>query len=160
MRSPRDNVSMGCAGLVAGTGATVSTGNALPYQVDGRTYFKAATANVAFALKANATIAAVLAASQAMCLFLHLDTAGNLTYSCAQKPDGTVRVVGSATAASYTPGAFEWPQEDKGFACIGAIKITTNASGAFTVGTTALGAANTTATFYNAGDDYGVAIPF
>ena len=65
----------------------------------------------------------------------------------------------STTGAGYQAFDIEWPQEYATLCCIGAVKITTNASGSFTIGTTALGAANTTATFYNVANDYGVSIP-
>lgn len=154
MQTARDNVSMGCAGLAIATTTTLfKTLNALAFGIGGRSFQKAATDNIPLALKSGATAMAVMAASQVVVLFIHIDTAGTVTYSVS-----TVRA--NSTAAAYVPGAVEWPQEDTGFACIGAIKVTTNASGAFTLGTTAFGAANTTATFYNVGGDYGVAIPY
>lgn len=154
MITGRDNSSLGCAGLATATTTTLfKTLNALAYGIDGRSYQKAATDNIPLALKAGASAMAVMAASQVVVLFIHLDTAGTVTYSVS-----TVRA--NSTAAGYTAGGVEWPQEDKGFACIGAIKITTNASGAFTLGTTAFGAANTTVTYYNVASDYGVAIPY
>ncbi len=153
MHTPRDNYSLGCAGLATGTTTTLSNANAFPYQIDGRSYQKAAALNVAPALKTGSPAFVALAANQSTCFFAHIDPAGTITLTQG-------KVGSSSTAAGYQAGAFEWPQEDKGFACIGAIKVTTNATGAFTVGTTAFGAANTTVTYYNAGDDYGVAIPY
>lgn len=160
MQTSRDNHSFGCAGLVAGTGATVSIANAMAYAIAGRTYQKAAATNVAFALKTGGVALPVLAASQIGCIFLWLDTAGALTYSSATTSVGVARVAINSTAAGYAAGGFEWPQDEAAYACIGAIRIATNASGAFTIGTTALGAANTTAVFHNVGGDYGVSIPF
>lgn len=160
MHTARDNYSLGSAGLVAGTTSTISVANAVAYCIAGRSYLKAAALNVVLALKTGGVALPVLAANQASVIFLFLDAAGALTYSAAAKSDGTARVGVSATGASYLPGAFEWPQEEAGFAIIGAVKITTNASGAFTIGTTALGAANTTATFYNVANDLGVSVPF
>lgn len=156
MHTVRDNYALGCAGLAEGTNAnTFKTSNNLHYQIDGRSYFKAATDNVAFALQAQTPAASIvpLVASQVACLFIMIDPAGALTYKqSTAKP--------STTASTYQPGAFEWPQEDKGFACIGAIKIATNASGAFTAASTDLGASNQTVTYYNTATDYGVSIPY
>lgn len=163
MHSMRDNYSLGCAGLVAGTGATISIANAMTYQLAGRSFLKAATANVALAVKASGLTAVlpVLAASQIGCIFLFLDAAGNLTYSSACTPMGVAIVKVNVTAASgYVAGAFEHPPEEAGFVCVGAVKITTTAAGTFTIGTTALGAANTTAVFHNFATDMGVSVPF
>lgn len=156
MHTMRDNYSLGCAGLGVGTtGATLKTVNAVAYQIDGRSFLKAATDNIAFALFVQVPAAAIvpLAASQVGVFFIMIDTAGNITYKQSASKSGV-------TAAGYSAGAFEWPQEDKGFACLGAIKVATNASGAFTAATTLLSAANQTVTYYNVGNDLGVAIPY
>lgn len=153
MLTPRDNYSLGCAGLVAGTTSTISIGNAMAFGIAGRTFQKAAAANVVPALRTGATAAVALTLNQACVFWWWLDTAGALTYSQSD-------VRNSATHAQYVPGAFGMPGEEAGYTLIGAVKITTNASGAFTIGTTAMGAANTTATFYNFGLDYGVPITF
>ena len=88
------------------------------------------------------------------CFFVLADINGNIFYK--QNP----KSASSSSAANYQPGAFEWPQEDKGFAILGAFKVATNASGAFTAGTTSLAAANQVVTYYNAGNDLGVPIPY
>jgi len=160
MLTQRDNYSLGCAGLVAGTGATISVANALPFVIDGRSFQKAVATNVAFALRSGGVALPALTASQIGCVFMFLDTAGALTYESAKTVQGVADVRANTTSQSYVPGAFQWPDDIAGFACIGAVKIATNASGAFTIGTTALGAANVTSTFYNAAVDYGKPIPF
>lgn len=153
MHTKRDNYSGGCAGLATGTTTTISVANAFAFAIAGRAYQKAAALNFAPALRTGATAFVALAASQSTVFYVWIDIAGAVTLT--QGKVGT-----SATASGYQAGAFEWPQDDSAYACIGAIKVTTNASGVFTVGTTAFGAANTTVTYYNVMDDYGVAIPY
>jgi hypothetical protein len=156
MHTQRDNYSLGCASLAAGTGAgTIKTQAILHYALGGRTYVKAVTDNIALALQTQvpALTNTAMAASQVSVYFLFLDSAGAVSFKQSAIKSGT-------TAASYTPGAFEWPADDGLFTCFGAMKIATNASGVFTAGTTALNATGVTPTFYNVGDDYGVPIPY
>ncbi len=163
MFTKRDNLSLGCAGLGAGSNAgTFKTTNGFSYQIDGLCYFKGPTDNIAFTpmTRTPAITAPALGASAITVLFVSVDKAGNFFY----EPPPHVGQYGQGligkTGAGYTGGAVEWPQETKGMAVIGGIKIETNGSGAFTAGTTGLGAANQTVTFYNVGADYGVALPF
>jgi hypothetical protein len=156
MHTQRDNYSLGCAGLASGTGAgTVKTQNILHYALAGRTYVKAVTDNIALAVQTAVpvNVNTALAASQVAVFFLFLDSAGAMSFKQSAIKNNT-------TAAGYVPGAFEWPADDGLFTCIGAMKIAVNASGVFTAGTTALNATGVTPTFYNVGDDYGVAIPY
>ena len=163
MQSKRDNLCDTSAGLAAGgTAGTVGIGNAFSYQIAGRIYQKAAAASVTLTPKPGTTALAVPANSTQV-LFLSVDPAGNVVYEQAR---GQVAASGykqgllaSNTAAGYAPGAYEWPQEDAGYALIGAVKIATNASGAFTPGVTSLGASNQVVTYYNVGQDLGVCIP-
>lgn len=157
MITTRDNMSLGCAGLGVGTaGATIKTTNVLHFLVQGLAYAKAVTDNIALTMmtKVPAVPAVALAASQVAVFFVSVKAS-----------DGSIvleqsKVAGSATAAGYQPGAFEWPAETPGFAIIGAFKVATNASGAYTLGTTLNSAANQTVTYYNAAFDYGVPIPY
>lgn len=158
MLTKRDTMSLGCAGMaVAGTPAlsAFKVTNILHYLIAGLAYIKAATDNIAWAIFVATPALAFtsLAASQQSVFFFFIDAAGAITVM-----QGKV-VVGS-TGASYVPGAFEWPGDDPTRACIGAVKVNCNASGAFVPGTTALNAANMTVTFYNAAFDYGVPIPY
>lgn len=158
MLTQRDNFSLGCAGLGAGTVAgTFKTTNPVAYQIDGRTFFKAAATDLAWTLFPEPGTPALvsLAANQAAVYFVLIDTAGVLYVKNA--PRNAV-VVGPG-GGGYTPGGAEWPQEDKGYAVLGAIRVVTGAAGAFVPGTTGLGAANQTVTYYNAGPDLGVGIP-
>ncbi len=167
MQTKRDNLSLGSAGLAAGTGAgTVKTQAAFAYEIAGRSFNKAATDNIALTPmpKTPAQTALAVPANRTQVLFLSIDAAGNVVYEQARTAlvdAGIARGLGSSgTAAGYTPGAYEWPLESNGYAMFGAVKIATNAAGAFTPGTTSLGAANQTVTFYNCAADYGVAIPY
>lgn len=156
MLTKRDNYSLGCAGMaVAGTPAlsAYKITNILAYLIAGLTYIKAATDNIAWTLLTGQSAFVALAASQQSVFFFWLDSAGNARVT--QGP-----VVASANASTYRAGFFEWPSDLAGYACIGAAKVACNASGAFTPGTTALNAANMTVTYYNAGPDYGVGIPY
>lgn len=164
MQTKRDNLSLGAAGLAAGTTAgTFKTQNVFPYEIAGRSFSKAVTDNIAFTPKAGQTALAV-PANRTQVYFLSVDAAGNVVYEQARTAlvdAGITRGLGSSnTAAGYTPGAYEWPLESNGYAMFGAVKVATNASGAFTPATTSLAAANQTVTFYNVAADYGVAIPY
>ena len=157
MQTKRDNMSLGAAGLAEGTNAgTLKTSNILHYIVKGRAYIKAVTDNIAFALMTKVPALAILplTASQVGVFFISVrQSDGALVYEqSASKP--------SATGAGYQAGAFEWPSEVEGHALIGAIKVATNASGAFTAATTDLGAANQTVTYYDVAVDYGIPIPY
>ncbi len=155
MHTQRDNYSLGCAGLSAGTAGSVSIGNILHYQIAGRTYVKAATANIALSLLASVPAVATqnLGNNQVTCLFFYIDAAGTVTY----KQNPTLRT--GAAGAGYASGGFEWPLEEPNHAIIGAVKVSAGAAQTFTVGTTVFGTANT-ATFYNVGNDLGVPIPY
>ena len=163
MQSKRDNLCVGTAGLgIGGTPSQVAIGFDFPYQIAGRTFRKAATASVPLVPRAG-TAPLSVPANSTQVLFFHVDPAGNVTYSQARQVVVSVGIMAglqpSLSAPGYTPGAIEWPQEDAGFAVIGAVKIATNATGAFVPGTTAFNAANQVATFYNVSQDLGVPIP-
>ena len=171
MLTKRDNMSLGCAGLaVAGTPANgaFKLTNALTYLIAGLCYLKAATDNIA-QVQLPAAVGGLpfvnLGANQQTCIFVSIDVNGNLFLHQAARTapaqlGASVFLPASITSSGYQSGAFEWPAEAKGYAVIGAIKIATNASGAFVFGTTTLSAANQTVTYYNAAVDYGVAVPY
>lgn len=166
MLTKRDNLSLGSAGLAAGTGAgTFKTQQILDYMIAGRAYQKAVTDNIAFVLrvKTPAEVVVNVPANKTQVYFLLIDAAGAITFTQARQSVADAGVLrgmpGSATAANYQASALEWPLEESGTACIGAIKVATNASGAFIPATTSLGAANQTVTYYNVAGDYGVPIP-
>lgn len=149
----RDNVSLGNAGIAEGTNAnTYKTSNILHYRIAGQAYVKAATDNVAFAARSGTSFTA-LTASKVSVFFVLIDAAGTLVMRQSAVKD-------SATAQTYQAGAFEWPAEEDNYAVIGAIKVATNASGAFTATSTDLGASNQTVTYFNAAGDYGVPITY
>lgn len=170
MLTKRDNMSLSAAGLAGGSVATsgqFKTSNNLNYIIAGLAYFKAPTDNIAqVALPRSPAVAlGNLGANQVTCIFVSIDVAGNLFFEQNQRAPAvlggsTVYLPPSATGAGYNIGTFEWPSETKGYALIGAIKVATNATGAFVFGTTALNAANQVTTFYNVAADYGVPIPF
>lgn len=156
MRTVRDNFSHGNAGLAAGTNSgTFKTTNNAGSTIAGRASLKAATDNIAFSamVKTPAVPFVNLAASQQCAFFVSLDAAGNVV-------EEQSKIAPSTTGAGYVKGAWEWPAETPTYACIGAIVVSCNASGAFTPGTTSLGAGNQTVTYVNAGPDYGVPITY
>jgi len=166
MLTKRDNLSLGSAGLAVGTGAgTFKTVTPFAYMIAGRSYEKAATDNIAMTMrvKSPAEVPVAVPASKTQVYFLMIDAAGAVTYTQARTSvadSGAVRgMAGSSTAANYQASAYEWPLEEPNAAIFGAIKVATNASGAFTPGTTSFGAANQTVTYYNVAGDYGVPIP-
>jgi hypothetical protein len=148
MHTLREAHSLGCAGLAEGTNAnTFKTSNILHYSINGRTYVKAATDNVAFSAGHNA-----LAAGQKCAFFVFIDSAGNLT---------TVQsaIVPNTESTSYRGGAWEWPQViDK--ACIGAIVVDATVAAVFVPNTTDLGAANVVDTYHNVGLNLGAPVTY
>lgn len=167
MLTKRDNSSLGCAGLaVAGTptNGQFKTSNILHVQADGQSYVKAATDNIAQVVFPPFTIAALAAAaigaSKTLLLWIHMRVSDGALFMEPASKAGALFAPAGATGSGYVPGVFEPPQETRGYVLIGAIKIVTNASGAYTPGTTSLAAANQTVTYYNFGSDYGVPIPY
>lgn len=166
MLTKRDNFALGCAGVgIAGTPAlsAIKTTNALAVQIDGQTYQSAATDNRAFTI-IPATISppaafVSLAASKSSCFFVWLNPAGTAYVEQVTKV-GVAFVPASVTGSGYAAGIFEWPMDRPGYALIGAIKVVTNASGAFVPATTSLAAANQTVTYYNVGPDLGLGVPY
>lgn len=152
MQTPRDSYALGAALLAEGTNAnTYKTTAALPYVVEGRTYSKAATDNIAFAAFTGTSFTA-LAAKQTCAFFFMIDAAGAIT--AIQSP-----IVPSTAGTGYRAGAWEWPERPS-HACIGALVVRTDNAATFTAGSTDLGAADVVDTFYDNAGDYGRPITY
>lgn len=148
----RDNYSLGSAGLAEGTNAnTFQVANIVHYVINGRSYRKAVTDNIAFAA-GTFTAFVTQAAQKIAAYFFFIDTAGAITVKQSAQ-------VANAQVAGYVAGAFDWPDEPN-LACIGAMLLTTNTAATFTPGSTDLGAADVVDVFHNAGPDYGVPIQY
>lgn len=143
----RDNACLQAAALAIGTTTSkVNTGAAVSFTVNGRTYAKAATADL-FTLAGTS-----LAARQACAFFLLLDAAGTASVQQSAIVEASTS---TSTTARYLAGAWDWPDPvDK--CVIGAVVITNGAS-AFVPGTTAL---TTIGSYVNAGPDYGTPITY
>ncbi len=142
MTPTRDNYALTSAGIAEGTNAnTILHANPITAVIEGRTVYKAAADNIAFAAHPGTTFT-TLAALQTCAFFHMLSPAGAITQiQSAVKP--------SSLASTYTPGVWEWPARE-GFACIGATVIRTDGSATFTAGSTDLGATNVVDTHLNA----------
>lgn len=139
----RENACLSAAGLAEGTNAnTFKTTYAISYNIGGRTYYKAATDNLAF------SAGTALAAKQVCVFFVMIDSAGTVTTEQST-------IYANATAASgYKKVAFEWPNPATK-ACIGAIRVVTNNAATFTPTSTDLGATDVVDTFFDVALDYG-----
>lgn len=122
-------VSLSAAGLAAGTTTgTFKTTNTLTYTSNGAFKSKNATDNLTF------STGTALGASQACLFAVWIDASGTVTTS-----QGPIQTAGdpcpvpSQTKANTT--------------LVGLIKVTTSSSGAFTPGTTGLGASGVTAAY-------------
>jgi hypothetical protein len=152
MKTSRDNMSLGSAGLAEGTNAnTFQLAALLHFVIAGRAYRKAITDNIAMAVFPGTAFVA-LANHQVCTLFVMIDAAGTVTILQSA-------IKTASTGAGYVPGAFEWPGDYPDHACIGAIKVQTAAT-TFTPAATDLGAANVTDTYYDVAVDYGKPIPY
>lgn len=138
----RDSYCVTAGGIAEGTNAnTFKTTYAVTAVVDGRSVYKAATDNIAYAAHTGTSITAL--AAKETCAFFYM-----------MNPSGTVTVIQSAIVpssaqTSYAAGAWEWPNRE-GFACIGATVIRTDNSATFTAGSTDLGASDVVDTHYDA----------
>lgn len=141
----RDNFCLSAAGIAEGTNAnTFKTTYAITYVINGRTYYKGATDNLAF------SAGTALAAKQACVFFVLIDSAGTVTTSQSA-------IVANASGSGYVPTAFEWPNPaDK--AVIGAIRVSTNNSATFTPAGTDLSATDVVDTAFDVAVDYGTPI--
>jgi hypothetical protein len=117
------------------------------YNISGRGYLKAATANLSFS--AGHTALAVL---QMCAFFVMLDSSGNVT---------TVQsaIVPGTRAVGYKTGAWDWPISST-LCCIGAIIVETRNAATFTPNTTDLGATDVIDTYANVVLDYGQPVTY
>lgn len=136
--------------------ATVKSTGAINYCIDGIFYTKAALAAQSIAVthdfqgnpvSASAISSYVLPAGKTMYLLLCLNAAGTVavvqgSYEGQSIPNGTDK-------AKVLVGNGDIPAEPAGYTAIGLIKITTAGAATFTPGTTALDAANVTATYHD-----------
>lgn len=154
MSSSKDRNSrvFGCAGLAEGTNAnTFKITNAFAAEIEGRTYQKAATDNLAFSAGHTS-----LAAKQICAFYVWMDTALAITTTQSA-------VASNSQAVGYQKGAFEWPSEvptGTHKVCIGAIVVDAQNAAVFVPNTTDLGAADVVDTYHNVGGDYGVPITY
>lgn len=144
--SKRDNPCLSAAGLASGiTPAKVKTTNATSYNINGRTFNKAATDD--FWTLAGA----VMAAGQVQVIWLYINAAGTASVEASALKSASTS---TSLTDRYVPGAFDWPDPiDK--SVVGAVVIT--ATGPFTPGTTSTA---TQCVFVNAGPDYGTPITY
>lgn len=151
-------VCLGAAGLAEGTNAnTIQTGNTVAYTIDGRFYSKSATDNIAISYTGATVYQAAAGGIQAV--------NGGFTGGV----NGSTRLylvcLNSAGAVSIVPGkivdsaalaagevSLDFPSAPKGVCPIGAIKVALTAGTTFTPGSTDLGAAGVTDTYYDLAD--------
>lgn len=148
----RKSYSLGCAGLAEGTNAnTFKTSNILHYVINGRSYVKAATDNIAFAADGTITSAFVQQTAKKVAVyFAFIDAAGAITWTQSTQYDNSQQ-------PGYVARGFDWPVlADK--ACIGALKIDCQNSATFTPASVDLSATDVVDTFYNVADDYGTPV--
>ena len=117
------------AGLAEGTNAqTIQFANALSFSIAGQLYLKAATNNIAMTAAAQQAIST-------FCLYLvTMDSAGTVTITKGAE-------LGTDTAVL--------PARPANNAVVAAFKVATDGATTFTSGTTDLGAAGITATYYD-----------
>lgn len=153
MQTSRDNMSLGSAGLAEGTNAnTFQIAALLHFLIGGRAYRKTITDNIAMVAFTGTSFTA-LGNNQVCALFVMINAAGTVTI--LQSPIKT-----ASTGNGYVPGALEWPGDIDGFACIGAIRVTTGAAGTFTPGGTDLSAAGVTGQYHDVAMDYSKPITY
>jgi hypothetical protein len=150
MISIRTSFSLGAAGLAEGTNAnTFKTSNILHYVINGRSYVKAATDNIAFAAHSSSALVALAAKKTAVFFFL-INAAGTITVIQGTTSPAT-------TEQDYVSRGIDWPHVADN-AVIGALKIQTNNAATFTAGSTDLGATDVVDTFYDVALDYGTPV--
>lgn len=142
----RDSFATTCGVVAEGTSAnTFKTTQAVSFSLSGLAYYKAATDNLTFSAGHTS-----LAASQRCAFFICLDSAGAVT--TLQSTVYTPSPTGDQRAAAEIPNP-----TDK--VVIGALIVTTSASGVFVPNTTDLSAAGVTFTTANFIGDYGTSLP-
>lgn len=131
------------AAAIGTTVQKVKTAAAVVMNIGGRAITKAATDDF-WTLSGTA-----LAINQVCAFFLFIDSAGAASIQQSA-------IANASTNASYSPGAFEWPETTATKACVGAVLVKSGAA-IFTPGTTSLAGV---ATYINVCDDYGVPIAY
>lgn len=127
------------AGLAEGTNAaTIKTaapnGAGIDYAIDGIAYHKADTDNIAVTAHAQQAVST-------SCLYLvQIDSAGTISTKKGNE---------ELTADLGINKSLQWPFPDDGKCPIGGYKVALDASTTFTNGTTDLGAAGVTDTYYD-----------
>lgn len=129
LRDVFGNACYGSAGLAEGTNAaTIQTANPIHYSIAHRNYVKVATDNIAL------TAAAAQADGNECMYLICINAAGTVS-----SVKGTEALIGAGVTLPAVPADV---------VPIGAIKVATDGA-AFTAGTTDLGAAEVTDTYYN-----------
>jgi hypothetical protein len=130
-----NTVCLAAAGLAEATttAGAIQIANAIEYVIDGIFYSKAATDDIALARADGGTVVNI-ADGNAAILAILIDAAGDVFYA-----QGDAGVIGSNLYMPDIPA---------GYAVIGAIKVETSGAD-FVPGTTDLGAAEVTATYYD-----------
>lgn len=128
----------------AASAATVKTTNALVFSIGGIAYTKAALAAQVLtnAVGPAGTGVYVQPISTTVYYTIAVNAAGTIK---VYQGSYTGQVLGAPTPGVYGDGLV--PDIETGYAPVGGIKIVTNASATFTLGTTALDAAGVTATY-------------
>lgn len=125
------------ADLAIGTTTSQISHSAIEYMIDGLMYSLAASAD-----KATGAAAEQAVSTTALYL-LGVNAAGSIT---VVKSDEVLTALLTNDVESI-----DWPVMTAGYVPFGAIKIVTNSSTTFTLGTTALNASGVTATYYDIG---------
>lgn len=143
-------LTKGILAINAASAATVKTTNAIVYSIAGVLYSKAALSAQAITARHASDpeqVSYVQPVSTTVYYVLSLDSAGNVTMKQGDY-DGRVppnHLGNSVVGKSVIPDV----PDTWGVTPFGVIKIVTNGSTTFTVGTTALDAAGVTATYYD-----------
>ncbi len=141
--------------------ATVKTTNAIEYSVNGVIYNKAALNDQAITVTHNWQRQAVAAgyvqpAGTTAYYTLGLNAAGTVcvvqgSYAGQKLSQDPTVGIGQSVAGATWVGDGSIPDVPDGYTCFGILKVVTAGAATFTAGTTALNAANVTATAYDIG---------
>ncbi len=139
----------------AGGAATIKTTGTTTYAIDGVLYSKAALSAQSFAVTHNAfgetvggnqPAAYVQPANQTVFYVVSLNAAGAVAISQGSFAGQSIAYPSDLSKVLTGQGGL--PAEPEGYTAIGVVKVVTGAT-TFTPGTTALDAANVTATYYD-----------
>lgn len=144
------NLCLGKAGLAEGTNAaTIQIAAAITFTVNGIMYSKAITDNIAIAYTApDDTYNSVANGS-----FTGGANGSVRLYGIFINAGGTVSIkpgpIVDVAALAAGEVALQWPAPERDKACIGAVRVQLTSGTAFIPGTTDLGAAGVTDTYYD-----------